>query len=142
MKNFSVAYQKQRVVLFINRSEDEQPQNEISWSSDSKVSFEEALQAAALLEEMSKLGSELVAKFEAGELESFIMGHTFKNDEYEFLAFECKHSGVLGLDINTRKIRFLDYGKVLNEFDAIPNPNRTTELQVCFDALLAIKNRL
>lgn len=142
MKEFSVAYQKNHVTLFINRLEDEQPKNEISWSSDSKVSFEETLQAAALLEEMSKLGSELIAKFEAGELESFVMGHTFKNDEYEFLAFDCQRAGVLGLNLDIRTMRFLDYGKLLNEFDAIPDANRTSELQECFNALIAAKNRL
>lgn len=139
MKEFAVSYQKNHVTLFINRSEDELPRNELSWSSQSQVSFSETLQAADLLKEMSVLGERLVLMFEAGKLESFVMGHTFKNEDYEFLAFKCKRLGVAGLDVHTRKLRFLDYGKLMNEFEAIPSVNRTNELQACFNALIATK---
>lgn len=139
MKEFAVSYQKSHVTLFINRSEDELPRNELSWSSQSQVGFSETLQAADLLKEMSVLGERLVLMFEAGKLESFVMGHTFENEDHEFLAFECKRLGVAGLDIHTRKLRFLDYGKLMNEFEAIPSVNRTNELQACFNALIATK---
>ena len=139
MNEFAVSYQKSSVTLFINRSEDEMSRNYLSWSSNSQVGFSEALEQAALLEEMSKLGDTLVAMFEAGELESFIMGHTFRADDYEFIAFNCKRLGVVGLDVGSKKIRFLDYGKIMNEFEAIPSVNRTDDLQKCFDALIAAK---